>query len=172
FNTWFFLAGIPDPIHKLDRIRNYPKGLKVFTQNILIPLVIIYMIILYLYMAKIITQWAWPEGWISILVLSFSIAGILANLLLHPLRNDIKYKWVKRFSKGYYWILVPLSILLLLAIWRRISEYGITVERYFVLVLGLWLTGIVLYFVISRAKNIKVIPASLCIVAFAISIGP
>src|SRR5699024_7800906 len=113
FNTWFFLAGIRDAIHKLDRIRNYPKGLKVFTQNILIPLVIIYMIILYLYMAKIITQWAWPEGWISILVLSFSIAGILANLLLHPLRNDIKYKWVKRFSKGYYWILVPLSILLL-----------------------------------------------------------
>src|SRR5699024_2541261 len=49
---------------------------------------------------------------------------------------------------------------------------GFTIERYFVLVLGLWLAGIVLYFIFSKAKNIKVIPASLCLIALLISFGP
>ena len=172
FNTWFFLAGIPDSIEAFETISDYPKGLKVFTQNILLPLVIIYMIILYLYMGKIIIEWSWPEGWVAYLVLSFSIAGIFALLLLHPIQERVENKWIKQFSRIYFWVLIPLVVLLLLAIWVRIDEYGITVNRYFVLILSLWLGGIVAYFVMSKAKNIKVIPASLCTIAFLISFGP
>lgn len=172
FNTWFFLVGIPRSVDIFDRIQDYPKGLKIFTQNILIPLVIIYVIILYLYTGKIIFEWIWPEGWVAYLILSFSIAGILALLLLHPIREKTENRWIKKFSKNYFRMLVPLVILLLLAIWRRIDEYGFTVNRYFVLLLGLWLAGIVLYFIISKAQNIKVIPASLGITAFLISFGP
>ena len=81
-------------------------------------------------------------------------------------------RWIKTFSSSFFWALVPLVILLLLAILRRIWEYSFTIERYFVLVLGLWLTGIVIYFIFSKKENIKVIPASLCILAFLISFGP
>ena len=172
FNTWFFLSGIPGSIESFRKIDDYPKGLKIFTQNILIPLVTIYVVILYLYMGKIILEWSWPEGWVAYLVLSFSIAGIFALLLLHPIRNKAENSWIKKFSSGYFITLVPLVILLLLAIWRRIWEYSFTVNRYFVLVLGLWLAGIVVYFIFSKTKNIKVIPASLGTIAFLISFGP
>ncbi|TYP92100.1 protein of unknown function (DUF4153) [Fodinibius salinus] len=172
FNTWFFLAGIPKSFGKLSETEHYPKGLKIFTRNILIPLVVIYTVILYLYMGKIIVEWSWPQGWVAYLVLSFSIVGIFALLLLHPIREKVENKWIKGFSKIYFWALVPLVILLLLSIWVRIDEYNFTINRYFVLALGLWLTGIVSYFIVSKTKNIKVIPASLFVTAVLVSLGP
>ncbi|MGL1885815.1 MAG: DUF4153 domain-containing protein, partial [Reichenbachiella sp.] len=47
FNTWFFVSGIPDKLDHLDAIDVYPKGLKIFTQYILLPLLVVYLIILY-----------------------------------------------------------------------------------------------------------------------------
>ena len=55
---------------------------------------------------------------------------------------------------------------------RRINDYGITEQRYFILVLALWLLFIAAYFLISKTKNIKVIPISLCLLALASSFGP
>lgn len=71
FNTWFFLSGLPKNLEELESQDFYPKGLKVFTQYVLLPLVIIYLMILYLYMGKIIIQWQLPMGWVSYLVLGF-----------------------------------------------------------------------------------------------------
>lgn len=172
FNTWFFLSGIPVSFKAFSISDDYPKGLKVFTQNVLLPLVVIYLAILYLYTGKILIQWDWPEGWVSNLILSFSIAGILSILLLYPIQDRSENRWIKQFSKNYFWSLIPLVILLLLAIYRRVWEYGFTVERYFVLVAGLWLAVMVSYFILSREKNIKIIPASLCLVTILISFGP
>jgi hypothetical protein len=59
-----------------------------------------------------------------------------------------------------------------MAIWRRVSEYGITENRYVVLLLGLWLAAIVVYFLLSKTPSIKVIPASLCLGALLTSFGP
>ncbi|HEV8538587.1 MAG TPA: DUF4153 domain-containing protein [Bacteroidota bacterium] len=172
FNTWFFLAGMPDDLDKLNLETEYPRGLQIFTQYILIPLVVIYFFILYAYMGKIIIEQQWPKGWVTGLIFGFSITGILALLLIHPIKDRIENVWIRTFSKWYYALLLPLDILLLLAIWRRISDYGITASRYIVAVLGLWLTAISLYFVISRVKNIKVIPTSLCVIGFLSAFGP
>lgn len=172
FNTWFFLSGVPENLGQLENYREYPKVLKIITQYILIPLVIIYLVILYLYAGKIIIEWQWPEGWVAILTLSFSVAGIFSLLLLYPIQEKVENRWIKSFSMYYYISLVPLVIMLLLAIWRRISEYGFTENRYFVLILGIWLSGIVVYFIFSSTRSIKVIPGSLCIITFLISFGP
>lgn len=172
FNTWFFLAGVPDNLDALDQNTGYPAGLKFFAQYVLIPLVSIYLIILYLYAGKIILNWSWPDGWVANLILGFSILGIFSLLLLHPIRNRSESIWIQRFSRGYYLVLLPLVLMLLLAIWRRVSEYGFTENRYFVLIAGVWLGGMALYFIFSEKKNIKVIPASLAAIVFLISFGP
>jgi hypothetical protein len=172
FNTWFFLSGLPGNLDELESMDFYPKGLKIFTQYVLLPLVIIYLLILYLYMGKIILQWQLPMGWVSYLVLGFSTTGIFSLLLIEPLREMEGINWIKKFSKWFYLILFPLIVLLFIAILRRTGEYGITERRYFVFVLALWLTVMALYFSISRLKNIKIIPYTLCFVAFVTSFGP
>lgn len=172
FNTWFFLAGVPTNVAELEQAHTYPKGLKVFTQFVLLPLVTVYLLILYAYLGKIIVQWEWPEGWVSVLVLCFSIAGILSLLLIYPIRNEEGNTWIQTFSKWYFRALFPLIILLGLAIWRRVTEYGITEERYIVLALALWLFLTALYFLFSKAKNIKFIPVTLSIIALVAAFGP
>ncbi|QCR24632.1 DUF4153 domain-containing protein [Pontibacter sp. SGAir0037] len=172
FNTWFFLAGVPTNVQELEQEHQYPKGLKVFTQFVLLPLVSLYLVILYLYFGKIIIQWQWPNGWVSVLVLCFSVAGILSLLLIHPVRQHEGNTWMRTFIKWFYRALFPLIILLLLAIWRRVSEYGITEPRYVVLVLALWLFCTALYFLFSKQKNIKFIPVTLSIVILTGAFGP
>lgn len=172
FGTWFFLSGVPHPDQLTVEEKVYPKGLRIFSQYVLIPLVVVYIAILYMYMGKIILEWEWPNGWVSNLVLSYSIVGILSLLLLHPIKEEEGHKWIRIFSRGFFIVMIPLVVLLMLSIWVRISEYGVTVNRYIVATLAVWLAGIVIYFLLSRNKNIKVIPASLCLVTVLIVYGP
>jgi hypothetical protein len=172
FNTWFFLSGFPADYGDVPVIDDYPKGLKIFTQYVLLPILTVYMVILYVYLFKIVITANWPTGWVAYLVLGFSVAGILALLLIYPLRNDEGNKWINGYSRFFYFALFPLLVMLGFAIWKRVAAYGITELRYFVLLLAAWLFSIAVYFLRSRSKNIRHIPLSLCVLAFLSSFGP
>ncbi|WP_370896276.1 DUF4153 domain-containing protein [Chryseobacterium gossypii] len=145
----------------LEKDGNYPVILKFFTQFILIPLLIIYAIILYFYSFRILISWQLPRGWVSYLVLAYSIVGIMALLLVYPLKGQNTKSWVKIFSKVFYYTAIPLIILLFTAIFTRILAYGYTEPRYFVLLLALWLLNIVIYFMFNRKASLRFIPVSL-----------
>jgi hypothetical protein len=172
FTTWFFLAGIPEDLDRLEQVADYPKAIKIFAQYILFPLVLVYLVILYAYLFKIVIAWDWPQGWVSKLILGFSAAGIFALLLLYPVREQAENIWIRKVSGWFYILMVPLIIMLFPAVWRRISEYGITEGRYIAAALSVWLTGITIYFIFSKIKSIKIIPLSLCLLALIISCGP
>lgn len=171
-NTWFFLAGFPSRLIGLEQLQDYPKGLRVFTQYVLLPLVVIYLIILYFYEAKILFTLVWPRGFVSYLIIGFSTLGILALLLVWPLRDDARHTWIRTFTKRFFFALFPLIVLLMLAVGRRVSEYGVTENRYFLIVLSLWLLIVALYFLISRRKNIKFVPLSLFFAVLISGFGP
>ena len=171
-NTWIFLAGIPNNLKLLNDVSNYPKGLKVFTQYILLPLVGLYFLILIAYEAKILITWTWPKGWVSQMVLWYSVVGILSLLLLHPLREQNENKWIQVFSKWFFRALIPLVGMLFLAIFVRISDYGITENRYYVLGMAVGLAIVVLYFVFSKSKDIRIIPMVIFAIALLAAYGP
>lgn len=160
-SCFIFLLFNEKGLKDLEKDGNYPLILKFFTQYILIPLLLIYVVILYFYGAKILINWELPRGWVSYLVLAYSIVGILALLLVHPLKQEAAKSWVKIFSKIFYYTMIPLIVLLFIAIFTRILQYGYTEPRYFVLLLAYWLTAVVLYFVFTRRNTIKFIPMSL-----------
>jgi hypothetical protein len=172
FNTWFFLSGVPEKLDDLEKDTSYPKGLKIFTQYVLLPLVVVYVLILYAYIVKIIVDWDWPKGWVANLVLGFSVTGLFSLLLIYPIRERTENVWMKRFARVYYLAEIPLVVVLLLAAWRRVEEYGITENRFLVVILGFWLATLVLYCLVSKSASIKVIPSSLCLLAFLFSFGP
>ena len=60
--SWFFLAGVPDEWEETGSPIEYPKVLRIFAQYILIPLILVYFVILYAYIGKIIIEWNWPQG--------------------------------------------------------------------------------------------------------------
>jgi hypothetical protein len=171
FNTWFFLAGVPHTTALNDE-KPFPKWIKIFAQYILLPLVVLYMVILYAYGGKITTEMHLPRGWVSTLIIWYTIAGILAILLVYPLRDSKENAWVRVFTKFFFGATLPLVVLLFIAIYARIKPYGFTEDRYYLMVLGLWLAGICLYFIFSAIKNIKYIPLSLAVIGFLSLFGP
>lgn len=171
FNTWVFLAGVPDNFEALDKETNYPKGLKIFAQYILLPLLALYLIILYAYGAKIILQWNWPKGIISYLVICVAAIGSLNFLLLYPFGKMAEHRWIAIAQKGFYIMLLPLLVILFIAISMRLGDYGITVHRYIIFMMGVWLSVICLY-TISGRDNIRFIPMSLAFVLLVSLFGP
>jgi hypothetical protein len=160
-STSIFLLFNESGLEYLEKEGSYPVVLKFFTQFILIPLLIIYVVILYFYCLKITINWELPRGWVSYLVLAYSIVGIFALLLVHPLHKEKAKSWIILFNKIFYYTLIPLIVLLFVAIFTRVLQYGYTEARYFVLLISVWLTSVVLYFIVNKKATIKFIPISL-----------
>ena len=172
FCPWFFLAGVPGDRAQLESQSDYPKGLKAFALYILSPIVLVYLLILYAYLAKILLAWDWPKGWVSGLIFGFSSSAILLTIILKPLAHKEGMAWITRAITWFYIGLVPLIVMLFLALWRRVSEYGITEPRYLGLALVAWMTVLVLYNLFNRKRSLRFIPLSLCIGTLLVSFGP
>lgn len=172
FQTVFFLSGVPANLNGLEKDTTYPHGLKIFTQFVLIPLATVYAIILLAYEAKILIELELPKGLVSNLILGYAVFGLLSLLLIYPIRNQDENKWLKTFTRSFYYVLIPLILLLLWAVLARVIDYGITEERYFLIILAAWLAFINAYFLLSKSQNIMIIPFSLCLLTILSVYGP
>jgi Domain of unknown function (DUF4153) len=172
FNSIFFLAGVPADFNALDEDVSYPKALKIFTQYVLIPLATVYVIILLAYEVKILIEWRLPKGYVSNLIMGYAVFGILSILLVYPIREQAENKWLKIYTRYFYFLLIPLIVLLFLAMFARVIPYGITPQRYLLMMLSVWLSVITLYFLLSKKQSIKIIPISLCLLTLASTYGP
>lgn len=172
FNTWVFVAGAPEDLGALQRVTDYPRGLRIFAQFILVPLVVVYLTIVTAYVARILVTRVWPSGWIGYLVSALAALGILALLLVHPERERRDQGWIEAYARWFYVGLFPSIVMLLLAVWKRIDQYGVTENRYLLTVLALWLAGIALFYSVTRSRNIKLIPTTLAVLAFLTFVGP
>ncbi|MBV6646839.1 MAG: DUF4153 domain-containing protein [Cyclobacteriaceae bacterium] len=171
FNTWFFIAGFPQQVSTLEEDHQYPKGLKTFVQFVLLPLLLAYFLILYAYTTKVVYLWDWPKGIISYLIIIVAVLGILAMLLAYPYARERLSSALSFLARYYYAVMLPLVIVLFMAVGIRVEEYGVTVNRYLIIITGIWLTLVSVYF-IAGGKNIKLIPMTLFGFVFASSFGP
>ncbi|MCK5760943.1 MAG: DUF4153 domain-containing protein, partial [Candidatus Delongbacteria bacterium] len=172
FAPLYFLGGIPDRKERTLEKFEYPKAMKVLTLYILLPLVIGYIGILYIYMFKVIFTQDWPKGIVSYLIISYSFVGINSLILSSPLKKSEKYKGLETYTKYFFRALIPLIIMLFFAIFKRVGQYGITEKRYFIMFLALWLFGVSVYFVIKKNAKLKYLPISLSIISLLSLFGP
>lgn len=179
FNTLFVLGGIPptpvtfdaDAAVVTDEAATYPRGLRIFTQFVLLPLVIIFLCILYAYGVKVLF-FAALEGGVSTFILSLSVAGILAYLLVYPLRKETEYAWIALYARWFGRLMVPLSAMLWVAIIVRVDAYGITEERYAVIALACVLSLVSVYLAVWRDPDLRVVPALLLVASVLAFVGP
>ena len=62
--------------------------------------------------------------------------------------------------------------MMFVSIGLRISQYGITENRYYVVLLGLWVTGIMIYFSLAKQLRNLIIPISLSMILIIAILGP
>ncbi|WP_299533886.1 DUF4153 domain-containing protein [Ulvibacterium sp.] len=169
-NTWIYLSDFPKEV--LENVTlTFNKALEVFVKYILIPLVLLYILILYAYGLKILIQWELPKGWVSYLVTALALLGFLVQAIINPVQKTLKSWMINYFYPWFYVLLLPLVLLLFVAIFRRIGDYGFTENRYFVLIIAFWILGMALYLLLNSKKRLKVLPISLFILAILTSFG-
>lgn len=172
FAPVYWLASIPYSDEKFDNHVQFNKVLKILGLYILLPILCIYLSILYVYMFQIITKWELPNGWVSMLVSALGIGGLLTIIILYPLRIREENRTVVWLAKYFPLVLLPLLVLMFIAIARRLDDYGMTINRLYVLLLNLWLFGVSIWLFIVQSKYIKWIVVSFSLVAFLSSAGP
>ncbi len=165
---FFFLSHIPKTDIKDDS--KYPKALAILTQYILSPLLIAYACILLAYTGKIGITGIWPEGVVGYLILWFASVGIITHYIMTP--SIEKSSILQKGVSGFYLFLIPQSIILLVSILLRIQQYGVTENRYMVVVLGLWLLSMSVWYTIARKPQLISFLMSFVTLLFFASFGP
>ncbi|MFM1771455.1 MAG: hypothetical protein RLZZ71_597 [Bacteroidota bacterium] len=165
FHILFFFAGTPTELNQGNWVVDPPKPFRILVQYILVPLVVLYLSILYIYLAKILFTFDLPKGNVSIWILVFCTLGILTILLAEPFRK-VESNWVGKLTKIFYWLMLPLLVMLWIAICTRVLAYGLTESRALVLYLAIWLTFISLYNGFYKKKSLLAFPISLFIITF------
>ena len=168
-----FISQIPDRDTKRDnQVPPYSGFIKGVAQYLFIPLLVLYVATLYAYGAKILFTWQLPTGWVSHLV-SASMVGMVALLYLtFPVQHEPHGSFFKTVTRWMPLAMLPLLALMTVAIARRVSDYGITVSRLYLLVFNIWCYVVCIGLLWGRNKRIWWVPASFAVVLFLISVGP
>lgn len=169
FGVSMFLSKIPE---KVDEFKDYQysKSLKVLLIYIVIPLITVYTIILYAYFVKILVSWEWPQGLVSNLVLWYSAISVGVIFFITPLLEENKI--AKLFKIWFPKFILPIMVMMFMSIYQRINQYGVTENRYYIVLFGLWILGIMLYFSFKKPLKNIIIPISLSIVVLLSIYGP
>lgn len=179
FDIWLIVAGVFAPAYFLADIPakweemqpgGYLKVLKVLLLYIVMPLIIAYSAILYVYFAKILITRQWPDGMVSHLVLWYSMISIFVLFLVYPVQNS--NQWVRSFTSYLPKFIIPLLAMMFVAMGIRINAYGVTENRYFVMAAGIWVTCSMLYYAASKnIRNIR-LPVLLAAISVLSVTGP
>ncbi len=150
----------------------YPTKIQKFLSlYILMPILAIYTLILYVYLLKIIILWELPDGNVSWLVTTLAFGGLAVITLLYPIRKHENDKYVNFVMRWFSVLIFPLLTLMTVGIFRRISDYGITIKRGYLLLGNVWFYGIYIYLFITKSRHIKWIFISPVILIFLASIN-
>ena len=138
----------------------------------LAPLVLVYAVMLHIYAAKIAVTVNMPKGEVGHLVLIFGIIGTATYMVAYPWR-EVGFRPVRWFMRSWFWLMVIPTLLLTLAVWQRIAEYGVTPDRYFLCGFAMWLLAMAIYMGMARGRmDLRAIPASLALALLVSSFGP
>jgi|GEM_PF-1411438 len=170
FGTWYFLASLPDIKSILAHKEVvYPKYLKFLAKYILPFIFAVYLLILYIYSFRIVITQNWPFNQVALPVVWFVIIGFGAVILLFPWLQEL---WAKRLSQIIYISLLPIMAVYFLAVGLRINDFGWTIDRYLLVVFGIWVVLISLYFLISSKPLLKTWSVSIVLILLVVSFGP
>lgn len=149
-----FLGRVPEGEDKHD-----PEPLRSpFLGNVMrylfVPLEGLYLLVLYVYALKIILQWELPNGHVSWLVIASVVGCIGIELGLYPVRKSEGRNFDEKVARYLPLALTPLLLLMTVGIIRRLSDYGITIARLYLITLNLWFYAVCIGLYVSRARRI------------------
>ena len=171
-SSWLFLGRIPFGKDKHDHTPIDSGFLNAVMRFLFLPLVGLYIIVLYIYAIQILVKWELPNGWVSGLVIASMVGLIVIEFGLYPVRK-LQERNADNFISQYLPVVIfPLLVLMTVGIVRRFSDYGITVKRLYLLTLNLWFYYVCITLFLTKARRINWITKSFAIIFLLTSVFP
>jgi hypothetical protein len=173
FFPLYVMAGVPRALHdNADSPCDIPAPVSFIANYLMVPMMLVYTGILYAYGLKIAFQWDLPRGNLAYMVTGFGAIGVLTHLCIYPLRD--RGTRLLRFFFASFYALLPVPLLLLaMGIYTRLSAYGVTEQRYAIVLCLVWLSGLTLLKTVFAARfHLKHVPLMLCVLCLLAAFGP
>ncbi len=149
FSVNYFLAHLPKYIMLVQKNRYANIGV-IFTKYILTPIFLIYFLVLFVYLIKIIIEKTWLNINIDSLAIGYVFVSIATYMYWTPLWNEPNRKF-----RTFLWVtLFVLSLFLAIQIWSKIQASQF--ELYSLMSLfDLWLLLVSIYFLFFENASYK-----------------
>jgi hypothetical protein len=161
-----------DPITPREEGEFTLRAVSALVKFVLVPLLLVYTAILYAYAIKIALAWELPKGTLGAMVTAYLLVGAATLLLGYPSRESGGVL-VRFFWRYWMWLAALPVLLLFIAVFRRIGDYGMTQSRYLVVLVGIWaliLAGLRIWR--GRNLDLRLVPGVLAGLLLAGSFGP
>lgn len=167
-----FLGLLPAGERKHDRLPQPTVFLHNIIRYLFLPLAGLYLLVLYLYAATILVRWELPNGWVSWLVTALMVGCIAIEFGLYPSRIKEGKQTDERIARWLPALALPLLVLMTVGIGRRFLDYGITLNRLYLVTLNAWFYFVCIGLIVGRARRISWIPISFSLVFLLTSVLP
>ena len=148
------------------------RGVSVLVNYVLVPVIVVYAVILHAYAVKIVLEQNLPKGQIATMVTIFALGGTGAWLIAWPWR-EAGTRVLRWFMSYWFWLTIVPAVLLAIAIWRRISDYGITPDRYGIVLVAIWVAALTAYLAYRRNRaDMRAILGGIAVLLLVGSVGP
>lgn len=171
--TYLFLAQQPSAEQVVQERLYTINILTIFARYLLAPLLGLYLVVLYVYALRILILWELPEGMVSVPV-SISLALMLLLVsLLYPIRQTEEVnRYDELLCRWLPLLVMPLLVLMSVGLYKRWSDYGMTIMRLYLLVANVWCYFACIYLYLHRSQRLRILPLSLSLLFLFTSIGP
>jgi hypothetical protein len=131
---WILVGGIPRLIEPWRGDTTVPKPLSIAGRFLYVPVLAVYLAILYAYTVRVLVTGEIPKNLVSPLVIAAGLLGFGVALLLEPVHGDPEHRGVSRAVRLLPAALIPVLPLAFWAVLQRQAQYGWTEFRYIRLV--------------------------------------
>lgn len=167
-----FLGMLPQGREKHNESPHASPFLNGIIRYLFLPLEMGYILVLYIYAAKILITWELPTGWVSWLVTLMMAGCIAIEFGIYPSRIGRERQTDKRIAYRLPLVALPLLVLMTVSIMRRFQDYGISINRLYLITFNAWCYIVCIGLILNKARRINWIPVSFSVIFLLTSVLP
>lgn len=167
---WLSLASIPDGIDTTKS--DYMPRIAAFAIGwLVVPAALLSLLLLVSAGIFAVAQFGLSHRTVAWSATAVALFGLLTWHAAYPLR-DIGNGLVRIYFRIFHVTLILPVLLLALAVGTMVENHGVTLERYGLILLAVWLAGIAIHGMIVRRPRLNVAPVSLAVLMVLALFGP
>lgn len=168
-----YFTGIPS----IEECHSETPALSKFVTStirfLFVPVLALAILLFYAYIVKFVVLWDMPQGMVSYFVSGFMVYVLALITVLYPARQSTGHAFEKKLLKIFPAACIPLVITMTVGLVRRISDYGISTGRIYVVAINIFFYAVIAILLIDKIKcKSRYIAITFCAIFFIFTEAP